>query len=300
MSSDSWANARLALRLLEIDPSLGGLWLRARAGPVRDRLITHLAPLAPLTRLHPAMTDAALLGGVDVTESLAKGRTVQKQGLLQPDRAYLLTMAERVPPRMAAFLAQALDNRQGPVIALDEGADEDEALPNCLADRLAFHVDLSDVALADAGPLTFPTCAEAVSGHSTQDLEHLVTLATRLSIAGERAPLFALRAAKAHARLMNRSAVTTDDIEVAARLVYAHRATQFPSEEEAEPQEQPQPDRTDQATDADTADILPQDLVLEAIKALLPDDLLARVAAQKARTDRGSGSGAVDDITGSP
>ena len=37
---------------------------------------------------------------------------------------------------------------------------------------------------------------------------------------------------------------------------------------------------------------IPEDLVLDAIKALLPDDLLDRIAAQKARQGKGNGSGA--------
>ncbi len=40
---DNWARLSLALRVLAVDPvGLGGLWLRSRAGPVRDIATTAL------------------------------------------------------------------------------------------------------------------------------------------------------------------------------------------------------------------------------------------------------------------
>ena len=63
----------MALRLLGADPAgLGGLWLRARAGPVRERLLAQLATLPlPVIRLHPATEREALDGGLDLTATLA-------------------------------------------------------------------------------------------------------------------------------------------------------------------------------------------------------------------------------------
>ncbi|MEE4120362.1 MAG: magnesium chelatase ATPase subunit D, partial [Paracoccaceae bacterium] len=79
-----WERATLALELLAIDPAgLGGLWLRARAGPVRDRLVAGLAGF-PMARrkIHGQIADEQLYGGIDLSATLGKGRVVWQEGLL--------------------------------------------------------------------------------------------------------------------------------------------------------------------------------------------------------------------------
>jgi magnesium chelatase subunit D len=69
-------------------------------------------------------------------------------------------MAERAKPRLAARLARALDDRKGlSLVALDEGAGPEERIPEALADRLAIHLDLSDIPLSDAPDLQIDTDA---------------------------------------------------------------------------------------------------------------------------------------------
>ena len=63
-TTGAWQRAVRALELLAVDPAgLGGLWLRARSGPVRDRYVAAL-PALPLglRKLHPAIGDDALFG----------------------------------------------------------------------------------------------------------------------------------------------------------------------------------------------------------------------------------------------
>ena len=129
----------MALRLLGCNPaSLGGLWLRARSGPVRERLLAGLDSLPlPVVRLHPAMEREALDGGLDLTATLAGGTMVLRDGLLARPSVLVLSMAERCPPGMAARLAQLLDHGHHALIAIDEGADASEGLAPALADRLA-------------------------------------------------------------------------------------------------------------------------------------------------------------------
>jgi len=87
---------------------------------------------------------------------------------------------------------------------MDEGID-DETTPATLTDRLAFYVPLDDIALTDlhAAPLphTNTTAVTAPDDLAAQ----LVTLAARFGITSLRAPIFALRCAKAHASLMHRT-----------------------------------------------------------------------------------------------
>ncbi|MDX8353185.1 magnesium chelatase subunit D [Cognatiyoonia sp. IB215182] len=300
---DSWHRATLALQLLAIDPGLGGITIRARSGPVRDRLLERLDPAA--RKIHPAMGDEALLGGLDLSATLSAGHLVQNAGLLAEPGPLILTMAERAPVRLAAHLAITLDRHVGhTLIALDEGAEPDEATDPKLSERLAFHVDLSDASLRDLSPLSpgiagQPPTAPPGGGFtatrgrelpcvSPATVEQITQIAAQLGIDSLRAPLFALRAAKAHALLNNRTDISTDDIEIACALTLAHRATRIPAPEKPEA---PPPEQSKEPSAENPLNI-PDELLLDAVRALLPDNLLARLAAQKARAGRGSGSGA--------
>ncbi|MGB5863975.1 MAG: magnesium chelatase subunit D [Sulfitobacter sp.] len=282
--------AHIALALLAVDPLLGGLVIRARAGAVRD---TVMASVPPHTRLHPTLSAEALDGGIDVATTLNSGTLTHTRGLLSKESMFVLTMAERAEPYIAARLAATLDLQNGQIlIALDEGIEE-EALPPALADRLAFHVDLEGSALADLE--TAPPWQSAVSVGTvvTPDdiAETLVILAVRLGITSLRAVGFALRAAKAHAALNGRSETEDADIATAVALVFAHRATQLPADEDLQdtPDDTPPPDSPETEPEPQTA--IPQDMLLDAVLAVLPPDLLAKLGSGTAEP-RASGSGA--------
>jgi magnesium chelatase subunit D len=286
---DTWADALLALRLLARDPGLGGLVLRARAGPVRDvylRLAERL--LGPCLRIGPSVTDQALFGGLDLSATLAKGQLVQEQGLLERPEALMLTSAERAVPRLAAHLALALDRGQGRVlIAVDEGCDPDETVPPALSERLAFHVDLTEVPLS-AAQADDPVRSDGAQAAQADDTMTLIAgTALQFGIDSLRACVFAHRAARGHAALSGRVGVTYADLETACRLAFAHRATQFPAPEPEEPETPPPP--PDQSEEVLT---IPDEMLLEAVRAMLPEDLLERLAARRARQGKGSGSGA--------
>lgn len=303
-----WERATLALRLLAVDPAgLGGLWLRARSGPVRDRFVAGIDSLPlPRRKIHPQISDEQLYGGVDLSATLGSGRVVWQEGLLARPAAIVLPMAERASPALAARLSAALDRDEGHcLIALDEGAEPDESLPAALTDRLALHLDLGDVALHDSGPV-----AKRVSDTvlSVQDvamperaMADLTVIALRLGIESLRAPMLALRAARAHAALRGAPKVEREDLAAAVELVLAARATRMP---EPPPEDTPPPPPEPEADDRDsreetgedsTAEVQPpQDMLLEAAAAALPADLLARLAAGRAprRSASASGSGA--------
>ena len=83
---ERWQRINLALACFALDPAaLGGIWLRARVGPVRDRvqkgLETALQGLS-LRRLHPGIGDDALFGGIDLAATLAEGHVVRTRGIL--------------------------------------------------------------------------------------------------------------------------------------------------------------------------------------------------------------------------
>lgn len=295
-----WRRAEAALRLLAVDPAgLGGMWLRARAGPVRDRLTDGLAvlPLPPV-RLHPAVGDEALFGGLDLAATLAEGRPVTRAGLLAAPAALVLPMAERAGPGLAARLAMALDGRSGhALVAIDEGACPEEALAPALADRLALHVELDGLAwgdtdapdLASLGPARARLAATALPPGAAGDLSRV---ALALGIDSLRAPLLALRAARAAAALSGRPLAGPDELRLAVELVLAPRATRLPAPE-AEAADTPRPPPDAGGRGGDPAAASPAaDILVAAARALLPAGLLDRLAAVRGARAAPAGTGA--------
>ena len=80
----AWADAERALQALQVDgPGLGGAWVQARHGPVRERWIAAWQTAAPRTmRLPISADDQALLGGIDLSATLQSGRLQWQTGLL--------------------------------------------------------------------------------------------------------------------------------------------------------------------------------------------------------------------------
>jgi magnesium chelatase subunit D len=308
---ERWSRVNLALACFALDPAaMGGIWLRARVGPVRDRVqkgLEFALQGLKLRRLHPGIGDDALFGGVDLAATLAEGHVVRTLGLLGEPAVLVMPMAERVKPGLAARLAAALDGRHGlSLIALDEGAEPEETLPSALADRLAIHLDLAEQCLSDAPELALDpeALAEArallpcVTVPETAIAE-LAEVAARLGILSLRAPLQALAVARASAALSGEEEVEAADLTLAVELVLAPRATQIPEMQSDAPEEEPeQPEEPDQPedppeddSDRDDTPLPPAEMLLEAAKAMLPPDLLARLQAGRAARASQSASG---------
>jgi magnesium chelatase subunit D len=117
-------------------------------------------------------------------------------------------------------------------------------------------------------------------------VEALCGTAMMLGIDSLRAPLLAVRAARAAAVLNGRTAVAEADLILAARLVLAPRATRVPPTTEPDPGHETEADADaakqsshDDVPDTEASvDRTLDDVVLEAARAALPADLLARLA----------------------
>ncbi|SFO94793.1 magnesium chelatase subunit D [Tranquillimonas alkanivorans] len=290
------ARAALALELLAIDPlGLGGVWIRARSGPTRDALLDRASALPlPLRRLPPDAGDDALSGGTDLGATLAAGGLVRRPGLLSTHAALIVPMAERVRPRCAARLGQALDRRAVCLLALDEGDAAEEALPTALADRLPIAVFLDGVRPADLPPARDAQAARARLAevrHDSGALQELTLASTALGISSLRAPLAALAAARAHAAHAGRDALAAEDLRVAVELTLVHRAEAAP-QDDAPPSTASEPETEDDRDPHDDASGKQSETLTEAARAALPPGLLAQLsAARAARMARGSGSG---------
>lgn len=292
----TWDRITLALHLLAIDPAgLKGLWLRARSSALRDRVTAALTAIGlPAVRLHPSITDDALFGGLDLSATLATGRPVVSRGLLATPSALTLSMAERVPPGLAARLSHALDSSGHCLIALDEAAEDGEGLPGCLADRLALYLDLDGLTYSDTDDIRPDQARIAAARLALPGLRPtpdaimaLARAAAELGISSLRAPLLALAAARAHAAFCERDSLTDADLTVAAELVFGHRAVPMsdasppPDADDPPPPPEPGEQAEDQGKPQDQQSV-PDDLLVEAARAVLPPDVLEKLAAGRA------------------
>lgn len=299
--AESWHRARLSIALLALDPvGLGGAVVRMRASPMRDAVLTELQAIPlPLKKMPPNISDEQLYGSIDLSATLSTSQIIVLKGFFYNSTAILLTMAERCPIALAAKLSLELDTTDKHcLIALDEGADPDEGCPPALADRLAFHISPQGRPTAPTPLVPAGTPALEPAGVSLGEdaLEDLTQLAVQLGIDSLRAPLLASRAAKAHAALFGRSVAAFEDVEAAAALVLAPRATQLPQDEHDDTPDTPPPPEAEQDgedNDTDTQQELPDgDMLIAAVKAALPPDILGSlVPAGTSRNAQGAGAG---------
>lgn len=269
----AWEDATLSAEIFAVDPfAIGGILLRAAAGPPRDQICawlrTLLQPRAPLLRLPLHITEDRLLGGLALAATLRAGQVIFEKGILAQAHggAVIAAMAERLEPELAAQLCAVLDRgalhveRDGVtamsdcrlgVVALDEGIDE-EQVSTPLRDRLALQLDLTALppsSTCGREPDALRTArARELFPHVSTDEERVTALchvASSLGIASIRAAILAVTVARAHAALCGRSQVEDADCIVAARLVLSPRATQLPellSDEQGEGQEDVEPE----------------------------------------------------------
>jgi magnesium chelatase subunit D len=334
--------------LFAVDPvGLGGVALRSPACDNRDQWLALLKSLlptdTPLRRVPLNINDTALLGGLDLGATLQAGKPIALRGLLsQADGGVLvLAMAERMSLSSAARFGSVLDSgvvalqRDGldtsakarlGLVALDEGASEDEQMPAGLADRLAFRLLMGAQDEDEAGPDWTPqevlNARQRLSQVTIGDeaVQALCAAALALGIDSLRASVFAVRVARAAAALAGSSTVEEEHTGVAARLVLAPRATRLPPAAPPENEAQDTPEDTESPPEPDTPDAenkdesnadndqeeaqdedpgLPEnlaELVLEAAQAAIPSGLLASLKIgklQRAKTPTSGSSGAL-------
>ncbi len=327
-SEASWEDALLAIRIAAmVRHRIGGIHLRARAGPVRDiwvKRLTDTLPDAPILRFSPDVDEGRLLGDLDLSRTLAQGRPVLSEGVLSRAHggAILLAMAERAEPTLCGILANAMDTGMVKsersissaaqparflLVAMDEGADESEALPVALGDRLGLRVDLTavswriatgdlavpdaatidpdDVAIADAMLTALASAAAQAGWHSMRPVLWLSTVSrivAALDGAREVAPEHAARAI----RLVFGPTTVTEEMQEDA-----------PDETPDDPPPPPPPSPDDaESEETDPLDLDPetlQDMLIaaEAMRRMqLPILLPAQAAGINARSSGKSGA----------
>lgn len=324
-----WAQFAQAAALFAVDPKgIAGIVLKARPGPVRDHWLQQLRSLLPVAtpwrKMPMHIGDDDLLGGLDLAATLRSGRPVPRRGLLAECHGgvLLLAMAERMEPGVAARLAAVLDtgvvtmergglSQRAPaslgMVALDEGIEEDECVPEALADRFAIHLNLDDVRVQEMGEPLVTACdieqAQARLPQITIDdslVEILCRAALGFGIESLRVVSSAIRVARSAAALDGNDTVEDANIALAAQLVFGSRVRQLPEseqeheeepEQESEPeasQEEPPENDAEPEQEAEPPDQNPEgeddmdpqtldDQVLEATVAAIPPQLLQQL-----------------------
>lgn len=134
-----------------------------------------------------------------------------------------------------------------------------------------------------------------------EEVSGLVQTALSLGVEGNRADVFAVKAALASAALAGRLDVDEEDLKLAARLVLLPRATRIPESEETKkepkPPEAPQPtesesqsnspDNNNENNSEQTPDQI-EELLLDAVESELPENLMNLAASAKRRSKSGS------------
>lgn len=309
------------LSLLAVDPvGLGGAVLRGGAGGWSSGWTAAFVSRMPephrVRRVPAGIAEERLTGGLDLAATLLMGRPVLEPGLcaLADGAALVVPMAERLTGGAAALLAQVLDERIVRVerdglsavvpaaialLLLDESEPDEAQVSSALHDRVAFHATLPHAPVEGVAAEEEIVRARALLPMVTADEQALVALmavADALGVFSVRAPLFALRAARAHAALAGRDSVLAEDLTAASALVLAPRATRLPAtdepEEEAPPPPPPHDETTqDPSTEPPDEQRALEDRVLEATAAKIPPDLLLRLAAEGSARDRAGRAG---------
>lgn len=273
MSLALWLRALLVAHILVSDPhGFGGIILRARAGPVRERWLHYLQTLAhqaglktPLRRIPLGISDENLLGGLDLEATIHTGKPVFRSGVMaNSDRQILLLpMAERVDVNVVSRISMALDQgllrleRDGQshllpchfgVVALDEGIEAEERANIKLQDRLAFHLSLDEIHWHDL-PVNEDGLIDVNASQREQILTQVVDTdnyvltdeqwlaiaetAMYLGVHSVRALHYAAKTAVYLAAMQGADQISDSHLSEAIALVISPRATQLPSAESA-------------------------------------------------------------------
>ena len=323
---DAWDQAQRALLCLQVDPvGLGGVWLKAGFGPVRQTWLTQLQHLGiNLQRMPHHIDHERMLGGIDLSVTLAQGRVVEQRGLLaQADGGLvLLPMAEKLSPSTLAMLLQAQDQGQVQglslnslhpsrfgVVALDESLDDEAGVPLKLKERLALWLDVQAVDWRESEAQLAPLPAHERQHvrsllrqvqATTAQQQALCEVAMALGVDNLRACLLAQRLACVNAALHERSQLDDEDLQFAVQMVLSPRATRMPANANAEqPPEPPAPEpdtpdndtqnEPDQSPSSEPEAL--EDLLLAAAIASLPPKLLDQLLLGGAKTKPQSSSG---------
>lgn len=329
--SSRWQEANLCAAILAVNPhGIGGLLLHAGSGPVREAWLQLVRDLLPspskIRRLPLNIGDDRLIGGLDLSRTLTRGKPVLDSGILaEVDQGLLvIPSAERLDVSRTAKIVRAMDRgcveleRDGlssrlstrfGVIALNEAKEGEEEPPLALSERLALSISLHGLRMKD---IVHDTSLSAKIKNASLLLEKIELpedlaqpichIAQALGIFSIRAPLQTIAIARILAALQDEITVTQKHIETAVRLVLSPRATCVPkdqedtherTEQEPPPPDPQKPESQNNDSENETPNVLPNDfeILLSAALAAIPQHLLQKFQEHGLRGRPTTGNG---------
>ena len=171
MNARRWNDALLGAVLFSIAPfELNGVHLRSRPGPAQEAWFHYLRAIAnsdlSFRRVPGSVSSEHLLGGMDLTATLASGRSVHRNGILAESNGgiIIVPMADRMEMSAACSIASAFDTKEVhlerdgvsatltarcAIILIDESDPGDNEIHPVLLDRLSISLDLEGFSLRD-------------------------------------------------------------------------------------------------------------------------------------------------------
>lgn len=313
-SAQRWQQALVALAVYATAPhALGGITVRSAPGPIRDSLLEELGALldpATIKRVPSTVAESRLIGGIDLTRTLATNTLCWEQGLVNQCHGgtLVLSMAERAERRVIAHLCSCLDRgeilvaREGMtrevdaafgVVALDEGAEEEQPQA-ALLERLGLAIELDGISVRDLAlcPWSAADIADARSRWRSVELGEaaLSTIAVasiQLGVHSPRAMLQTAIIARIISALEHEPSVSDEQLHRAIALGMLHRATQLPlpPDAPADPAQEvtePPAEENKNSAEPEQQQLPPEDQLIETIAATLPKQLLDKLQGRAA------------------
>ncbi|MDA0651521.1 MAG: magnesium chelatase subunit D [Proteobacteria bacterium] len=313
-SAQRWQQALVVLAVYATAPhALGGIAVRSAPGPIRDSLLEELGTLldpATIKRVPSTVAESRLIGGIDLTRTLATNTLCWEQGLVNQCHGgtLVLSMAERAERRVIAHLCSCLDRgeilvaREGMtreadaafgVVALDEGAEEEQPQA-ALLERLGLAIELDGISVRDLAlcPWSAADIADARSRWRSVELGEaaLSTIAVasiQLGVHSPRAMLQTAIIARIISALEHEPSVSDEQLHRAIALGMLHRATQLPlpPDAPADPAQEvtePPAEENKNSAEPEQQQLPPEDQLIETIAATLPKQLLDKLQGRAA------------------
>ncbi|PWW81969.1 MULTISPECIES: magnesium chelatase ATPase subunit D [Prosthecochloris] len=313
----------------------------------------------PFVELPLNVTEDRLIGGVDLEATLAQGERVVQHGVLSKahDGVLYVDSLSLLDSSAVSHIMDAMS--RGAVLVEREGLSEvhpskfmligtydpsDGDVRMGLLDRIGMIVPFNTQNDYRARKLIVKCVLGENGSEDTEDelkmlkgliqaakeqlplvsmtreqMQGLIQSAVSLGVEGNRADIFAIRAAKASAALAQRTDVDEDDLKLALKLVLVPRATRMPeseeevmdemppdeemppetpeSEDQEAPEDSSEPDANEEEEQEETPDMI-EELMMEAVETELPDNIMNISLAAKRKSKSGSRGEALNNRRG--
>ena len=292
MSGDGQNDATWVVGLLALcGPEFGGAAIN---GSVEGDFLTAYSAANGKTHSLKVVTSGipveTLTGSLDLASTLALGKPSYTQGLLMLDEhaGLLIRRAERLDPACASACATAVDDKMKMLLAVVDFDDGEVFLAPKLSDRLTFLVHERAVSCWKPDDIEEAKSRLSKVSISVDWVNQFVHAAMALGINSPRTVIQAVAVARCVAALSRESSVNEHAVEVASRLVFAHRATRIPSADNDEETNDPPPqnnqsDSVVADSDQDRKNPEQAEVIVEAVKASLPVNILQDLLSGKGR-----------------